>query len=682
MTNNFINSDGKIVKSTITEEHSIIKIIEKVPVISEKDRKIVLGDTNSNILQFEINRYYDGVDLLNKNIRFIVSTSNGVFAENATNLLHNEEVIRFSWILSYADTCKSGSINVAIEFFGTENNLNYSLKTIPFSINIENTIELIKNNEEVISPNNWIVDFETRLNQLENTNSTIEKLIETEETIFEIKTKSCELTQNGINILVDVNGNQIQKTWGNSYKSEDISDYNSVSIKVYTKSTYPPIVFFDSDNNFISSELGECTTIDKYVTLSDINIPNNASYFMTTSTSTSATVVATLFKKKIEEKLVISKDSISTDFIKNLKQYINKKSLRLPQFMNWKLPTTDSSTIGQFAVEGKYMYLARHANIYKIDVSCEVEPTVELKVAFAPDIWARTCTGMVINGDYIYLGTRRATAGYPTEDIEGALFVINKSDLSTVKYITFDKKVSRLIMHNNLLIANQQMRGWKIFDITTPEEPTLIYEEDFPEDSSNIEEMQGGQVFELNDKVYYAAAGFGDGIYMYDITDPTVPTRLWKFKFSNHVDLKSQVHTYDLTVDYPYIYATIAPTSAYYTAEDRKQGIIVLDISDIKTMPNAYNLGLIADEDRNTKTTNADSEPTIICKVGDRIIVNNDSRGIAFFDAKDKKQLEYEGVYQPHTGCCIYRMTTANDGRLFLADGSGGDGRIYLLRGI
>lgn len=500
----------------------------------------------------------------------------------------------------------------------------------------------------------------------------------------ETETKDCELIQNGTNILIDVNGNQLQKTWGNSYKSEDISSYDKLNIKVYTKSTYPPIVFFDSDNNFISYEMGTATTKDAYVSLTDVDIPDNASYFMTTSTSASAAVTATLFKKEVvEEKMVIPESNIASGFIKNLKQYINRKSLRLSQFMNWKFLATDSSTIGQFAVEGKYMYLARHANIYKIDVSCEVEPTVELKVAFAPDIWARTCTGMVINGDYIYLGTRRATAGYPTEEIEGALFVINKSDLSTVKYITFDKKVSRLIMHDNLLIANQQMRGWKIFDITTPEEPTLIYEEDFPEDSSNIEEMQGGQVFELNDKVYYAVAGFGDGIYMYDITEPTVPTRLWKFKFSNHADLKSQVHTYDLTVDYPYIYATIAPTSAYYTAEDRKQGIIVLDISDIKIMPNTYNLGLIADEDRNTKITNSDSEPTIICKVGNRIIVNNDAEGVAFFDIKDSlNQPEYEGTYLPHDGCCIYRMQSTNDGRLFLADGSGGDGRVYLLRGI
>lgn len=512
-----------------------------------------------------------------------------------------------------------------------------------------------------------------------------EKLTDIENVITaKAETKDCELTKNGTNILVDVNGNQLQKTWGNSYKSEDISGYDKVNIKVYTKSTYPPIVFFDSDNNFISYEIGTTTATDAYVTLTDVDIPDNASYFMTTSTSASAAVTATLFKKEaVEEKMVIPGNNISSEFIKSLKRYINKKSLRLPQFMNWQLPATDSSTIGQFVVEGKYMYLARHANIYKIDVSCEVEPAVALKAAFAPDIWARTCTGMIINGDYIYLGTRRATAGYPTEQIEGALFVINKTDLSTVKYITFDKKVSRLIMYDSLLIANCQMRGWKIFDITQAAEPNLIYEEDFPADSSNIEEMQGGQVFKLNDKVYYAAAGFGDGIYMYDITEPTAPIRLWKFKFSNHSELKSQVHTYDLIVDYPYIYATIAPVSGYYTSDDRKQGMIILDITDIETLPTAYNLALISDEDRNSKNTNSDSEPSIICKVGNRIIVNNDSKGIACFDSNDNPELpEYEGLYLPHNGSCIYRMQSTNDGRLFLTDGSAGADRIYLLRGI
>lgn len=164
--NIFIDSDGKIIKtSPMVDEHTIIKIIEKSPNL-QNIGKIVAGDTNSNILTFEMNRYYDNVDLRTKDIRFIVSNSNGVFMEKAVNLQYNDTLIRFSWVLSYAVTQKSGNVSAAIEIFGTENNANYSLKTTPFSIKVENSIDAT--DITVIPPENWFVDVETRLTALEN----------------------------------------------------------------------------------------------------------------------------------------------------------------------------------------------------------------------------------------------------------------------------------------------------------------------------------------------------------------------------------------------------------------------------------------------------------------------------------------------------------------------------------
>ena len=164
--NIFIDSDGRIIKtSPMVDEHTIIKITEKTPSL-QNIGKIVAGDTNSNILTFEMNRYYDGVDLYTKDIRFIVSNGNGIFLEKAVNLQYNDTLIRFSWVLSYAVTCKSGNVNAAIEIFGTENGLNYSLKTTPFTLKIENSIDATDITVE--PPENWFVDFETRLQTLEN----------------------------------------------------------------------------------------------------------------------------------------------------------------------------------------------------------------------------------------------------------------------------------------------------------------------------------------------------------------------------------------------------------------------------------------------------------------------------------------------------------------------------------
>ena len=160
----FIDLEGHIIKSSMQDEHQIIKITEKVPEIKNIGR-IVCGDTYSNILTFEINRYYDNVDLLTKNIKFIVKSELGTFTEDSVNTQYNDELLRFSWILSDSVTYKSGDVKVAIVFLGTESNRKYSLKTIPFTIKIDNSLDFL----DIEPPEkNWFVDIETRLLNLEN----------------------------------------------------------------------------------------------------------------------------------------------------------------------------------------------------------------------------------------------------------------------------------------------------------------------------------------------------------------------------------------------------------------------------------------------------------------------------------------------------------------------------------
>ncbi len=166
----FIDSEGHIIKkSSMIDEHQLIRIIEKTPIL-QNIGKIVCGDINSNILTFEINRYYDGVDLYTKNIKFIVENELGIFTEDAVNLQYNNELLRFSWVLSESVTYKSGNITVAIIFIGTESDIKYALKTIPFNIRIEKSLDFL----EIQPPNkNWFVDIESRLLDLETNNSGI-----------------------------------------------------------------------------------------------------------------------------------------------------------------------------------------------------------------------------------------------------------------------------------------------------------------------------------------------------------------------------------------------------------------------------------------------------------------------------------------------------------------------------
>lgn len=159
----FIDSDGKIKRANMLDEHNLIKITEKTPTLTNIG-KIVRGDTNSNILTFEMNRYYDGVDVYTKNIRFIIKNKLGVYTEEAVNLQYSDKHIRFSWILSYADTY-NGIATVSIEFYGkTDEGYPYSLKTTPFTLNPVDTLDAT---DMVIDTPNWFVDIENRLINLE-----------------------------------------------------------------------------------------------------------------------------------------------------------------------------------------------------------------------------------------------------------------------------------------------------------------------------------------------------------------------------------------------------------------------------------------------------------------------------------------------------------------------------------
>lgn len=168
MDNVFIDSEGKIKRSSMHDEHSIVSIVEKNPNASNIGN-IVSGDTNSNIITFEMARYYDGEDIYNKNIRFIIKNNLGVYTEEAVNLQYNDTKIRFSWILTYSDTY-NGNVTVAIEFYGeNESKLPYSLKTTPFSFSPKNSLDAT--DMIVDKPENWFITIENRLTALEGNTS-------------------------------------------------------------------------------------------------------------------------------------------------------------------------------------------------------------------------------------------------------------------------------------------------------------------------------------------------------------------------------------------------------------------------------------------------------------------------------------------------------------------------------
>ena len=163
----FTDLSGNVVKySTMSDEHDIIKIIEKVADIKNIGR-IICGEENSNMLTFEINRYYDNVDLKDKDICIIYKNSLGTFKENAVNVQYSENHLRFSWVLSYNMASVSGNVIACINFLGEDEFGNsYSLKTANFKLSIDNALNITS--VIVDDSKNWFVDIENRLKKIEN----------------------------------------------------------------------------------------------------------------------------------------------------------------------------------------------------------------------------------------------------------------------------------------------------------------------------------------------------------------------------------------------------------------------------------------------------------------------------------------------------------------------------------
>lgn len=144
--NNILNSDSfntnyDIYNSMVDDDEEIV--ITGRDVAIKNIGTIVKGDSNSQILTFRINRYYEGVDLSSKNINFIYSllgqkTTN---SETAVNVKVEDNSIVFCWLLSSNVTVSDGTIKALIQFSGKDElDKTYILKTKTFQFKIENSI--------------------------------------------------------------------------------------------------------------------------------------------------------------------------------------------------------------------------------------------------------------------------------------------------------------------------------------------------------------------------------------------------------------------------------------------------------------------------------------------------------------------------------------------------------------
>lgn len=123
--NGFTESEG-------FEDDMIIDIDLKSKQISViNDQTLIAGEINSQYISFMVARYYDGIDLSEKNIKIIYNGPTNYHSSNyAVNVMRNDESIKFGWIVPRGAVFAPGELQFAVEFINREND-DYILKIQP-----------------------------------------------------------------------------------------------------------------------------------------------------------------------------------------------------------------------------------------------------------------------------------------------------------------------------------------------------------------------------------------------------------------------------------------------------------------------------------------------------------------------------------------------------------------------
>lgn len=320
-------------------------------------------------------------------------------------------------------------------------------------------------------------------------------------------------------------------------------------------------------------------------------------------------------------------------------------------------------------------------------------------------------TGIQRWNNYYLVSVRSNEANIPSDGVEnssiwGYLLVFDVDTLEVVASQSFNAKCSNVnIVSSKFMIGDSsafmivscQMSYFQIFKITAGTDgaaPTLsarskTYFKAFAEAGSSvtdihsdIQEFQGGQFYYAADKKLFISAGFGDGIHIVDVTSIGSTgkyTAIYNYNWADHRDVVGQnynvegVHqnscgsTFNVAIDYPYVYCSFAQPTAVITHynetgdDQRVQGMLVLDITDLEDIKGK--LYTIPKADCQSDTS-GDPKPCTIVKAYDKVILGMGNKGIATFKV-DGMNVAYEGITSlPHNPVIRY-MALNEHGELF-----------------
>lgn len=146
----------------------IVPIVNKA-VQSFEGQLSLSGESYSQYVVFEMDRYYDGIDLTSPDlflqIAYVCANGTGDSCP-AYNVSYSDEHVRFAWLVPPGAVRTPGILKVMPYAYGTVDGKEYILKTAYAEYTIHETINLESSIEE--PTDNWYVQFLSQIQKVGN----------------------------------------------------------------------------------------------------------------------------------------------------------------------------------------------------------------------------------------------------------------------------------------------------------------------------------------------------------------------------------------------------------------------------------------------------------------------------------------------------------------------------------
>lgn len=313
----------------------------------------------------------------------------------------------------------------------------------------------------------------------------------------------------------------------------------------------------------------------------------------------------------------------------------------------------------------------------------------------------------IIRWNKFYLVSCRSEEGnIPSDGVDntsiwGYLFVLNVDDLSVAAVQSFNAKCSNVniistkYMYDSTcyICVSCQMSYFQVFKLNLSDtgEVTISAKDktyfkafsgtSYDDIRTDIQEFQCAKTYITKTKKLLISAGFGDGIHIVDFSSVNSTgkyTAIYSYLWLDHLDVVGQDYspvnisskagsTFEVALDYPYVYCTFAqPTTvikAYNngTGDCRVQGVLALDITDLENITAKLHTIPLADCQSNA---DSDPKPCSIVRYGSSVYLGMGNKGIAKFDV-DGINAEYKGLTKVGRMSVIRHVAMNNAGELF-----------------